>query len=356
MIHCLAMKKSSNQTIGIDLGDRKHAICVLDDAGSVIEERSITNHRESLRRLSKKYPKALMVMEVGSHSPWISRFLSNLRHRVLVANPRKVRAIYQNTRKSDERDANMLARIARVDESLLFPIEHGTEEAQRDLLQIKLRDNIVRQRVDVISAVRFTLKSMGIKLKSPNTNYFARYAREALRDDHPEVAKLVEPSLIVIDAMTAQIKHLDKELEELAETNYPITRKLREIKGVGVITALVFVLTIGDPARFEKARDVGAYLGLVPRRDQSGDVDMELRISKAGDKILRRLLVGAAQYILGPFGEDCDMKNKGERLIERGGRRAKKKAVVAIARTLSVVMLTLWKNDGNYERFRPSAA
>ena len=356
MIHCLAMKKSSNQTIGVDLGDRKHAICVLDDAGSVIEERSITNHRESLRRLSKKYPKALMVMEVGSHSPWISRFLSDLSHRVLVANPRKVRAIYQNTRKSDERDANMLARIARVDESLLFPIEHGTEEAQRDLLQIKLRDNIVRQRVDVISAVRFTLKSMGIKLKSPNTNYFARYAREALRDDHPEVAKLVEPSLIVIDAMTAQIKHLDKELEELAETNYPITRKLREIKGVGVITALVFVLTIGDPARFEKARDVGAYLGLVPRRDQSGDVDMELRISKAGDKILRRLLVGAAQYILGPFGEDCDMKSKGERLIERGGRRAKKKAVVAIARTLSVVMLTLWKNDGNYERFRTSAA
>jgi transposase len=282
--------------------------------------------------------------------------LSDLSHRVLVANPRKVRAIYQNTRKSDERDANMLARIARVDESLLFPIEHGTEEAQRDLLQIKLRDNIVRQRVDVISAVRFTLKSMGIKLKSPNTNYFARYAREALRDDHPEVANLVEPALIVIDAMTAQIKHLDKELEELAETKYPVTRKLREIKGVGVITALVFVLTIGDPARFEKARDVGAYLGLVPKRDQSGNVDMELRISKAGDKILRRLLVGAAQYILGPFGEDCDMKRKGERLIERGGRRAKKKAVVAIARTLSVVMLTFWKNGGNYERFRTSAA
>jgi transposase len=197
---------------------------------------------------------------------------------------------------------------------------------------------------------------MGIKLKSPNTNYFARYAREALRDDHPEVANLVEPALIVIDAMTAQIKHLDKELEELAETKYPVTRKLREIKGVGVITALVFVLTIGDPARFEKARDVGAYLGLVPKRDQSGNVDMELRISKAGDKILRRLLVGAAQYILGPFGEDCDMKRKGERLIERGGRRAKKKAVVAIARTLSVVMLTLWKNGGNYERFRTSAA
>ncbi|YCM46362.1 transposase [Verrucomicrobiaceae bacterium 227] len=97
------MKKLSNKTIGIDLGDKKHAICVLDHTGSVIEERFITNHRESLRRLSRKYPGALMVMEVGSHSPWISRFLSDLEHRVLVANPRKVRAIYQNTRKSDER-------------------------------------------------------------------------------------------------------------------------------------------------------------------------------------------------------------------------------------------------------------
>ena len=149
------MKTSSSTTVGIDLGDKKHAICAIDALGECIDERTITNHRESLRRLSQKYPEALMVMEVGSHSPWLSRFLTDLGHRVLVANPRKVRAIYQNTRKSDERDAKMLAKIARVDESLLFPIEHGSEEAQRDLLQIKLRDNLVRQRVDVISAVRF---------------------------------------------------------------------------------------------------------------------------------------------------------------------------------------------------------
>lgn len=339
---------NSGVTVGIDLGDKKHAICVLETNGEIIDERTITNHRDSLRRLSKKYPCALMVMEVGSHSPWISRYFGGLGHRVIVANPRKVRAIYQNTRKSDERDARMLAKIARMDESLLFPIQHGSEEAQRDLLQIKLRDNIVRQRVDVISAVRFTLKSMGIGLRSPNTNYFTRYARQALATEHVEVAALIEPSLLVIDTMTEQIKILDKELELLADQKYPITRAMRDITGVGVITSLAFVLTIEDPERFEKVRDVGAYLGLVPKRDQSGDLDKQLRISKAGDKHLRRLLVSAAQYIIGPFGVECDLRDKGHRLIERGGQRAKKKAVIAVARTLAVVLLALWKSGKPY--------
>lgn len=346
------IETSSGVTVGIDLGDKKHAICVLTSDGEIIDERTITNHRDSLRRLSKKYPGASIVFEVGSHSPWISRYLAGLGHRVIVANPRKVRAIYQNTRKSDERDARMLAKIARMDESLLFPIQHGSDEAQRDLLQIKLRDNIVRQRVDVISAVRFTLKSMGIGLKSPNTNYFSKYARKALSCEHAEVAALIEPSLLVIDAMTGQIKKLDKELELLADQKYPATEVMREITGVGVITSLAFVLTIVDPERFAKARDVGAYLGLVPKRDQSGDLDKELRISKAGDKQLRRLLVSAAQYIIGPFGPDCDLRDKGHRLIERGGQRAKKKAVIAVTRTLAVVLLTLWKNGTPYQAKR----
>jgi len=329
LILCLVMKKSSSTTIGIDLGDKKHAICVLDAQGKPIDERKITNRRESLRRLSQKYPAALMVMEVGSHSPWMSRFLTGLGHRVLVANPRKVRAIYQNNRKSDDRDARMLAQIARVDEELLHPIQHGSEEAQRDLLQIK-----------------------GLSLRSPSTPTFARYARKTLEKEQPEILSLIEPSLQVIDQMTEQIKNLDKALEELANEKYPITQTLREITGVGSITSLTFVLVIGDPERFQNARDVGAYLGLVPKRDQSGDLDRELRISKAGDKLLRKLLVGAAQYIIGPFGPDCDLRRKGERLIERGGQRAKKKAVVAVARSLAVIMLTLWKKNSPYQPLR----
>jgi len=352
------MKKNTvpEITIGIDLGDKKHAVCVMSFDGEIVEQRSITNHKESLRRLSKKYPKSRIVFEVGSHSPWISRFLFGLDHEVIVANPRKTRAIYSNDRKSDEIDALMLAKIGRLDPSLLHPIEHQSEQAQRDLLQIKLRDNLVRQRVDIISAVRFTLKSLGYRLASPNTNCFAKRARLDLEKNAPEFLVMVEPSLQVIDLMTVKIKELDKKIEKLGEEQYPETKRLRQITGIGPITALAYILTVGDPKRFKRSRDVGAYFGMVPKRDQSGELDKELRISKAGDAYVRRLLVGAAQYILGPFGPDSDLKRHGLDLAARGGRGAKKKAVVATARKLAVLMHVLWVRETNYQALQQEAA
>ena len=340
---------SSTRTVGIDLGDRKHAVCVLDATGEILHQESITNTRGSLTALSRRNPGALMVMEVGMQSPWISRFLTDLGHRVLVANPRKVRAIYKNDRKCDRKDAEMLARIARTDETLLYPVEHGTEEMQLDLLQIKLRDNLVRQRVDIISSVRFTLKSLGIALRSPNTASFSRYARKALSVEHADVLSLIEPSLEVLDSMTEQIRTLEKCIETTAFEKYPETQFLTQIAGIGTLTSLTFVLTVGDPTRFRRRRDVAAYFGLVPKRDQSGETDKQLRISKAGDSYMRRLLVNAAQYILGPFGPDCALKRQGIKLAERGGGRAKKKAVIAIARKLTVLMLTLWQDELVYE-------
>jgi len=338
-------------TAGIDLGDKKHAICVIDSAGEIIDARKITNHRESFRRLSKKFPDARIVMEVGSHSPWISRFFSDLGHEVIVANARKLRAIYTNDRKSDELDALMLAKLGRIDPSLLHPIAHQGEQAQIDLLQIRLRDNLVRQRVHIISSVRFTLKSLGHTLKSPNTHCFAKQARANLTDAEAprlDLLAMIEPSLLVIDAMTTQIKELDRSIEKLGREHYLTTLLLRQIPGVGPITALAFVLTIGDPDRFASSRDIGAYFGLVPKRDQSGDVDKQLRISKAGNSYLRKLLVGAAQYILGPFGPDSDLRRSGLKLAERGGRAAKKKAVVATARKLGVLMHTMWVRQSDY--------
>lgn len=335
-------------TIGLDLGDKKHAICVLDQEGEIIEERMITNHRESLRRISQKYPGSRIAIEVGSHSPWIKRFLTELKHEVFVANPRKLRAIYMSDRKSDKNDARMLARIARVDPRMLHPIDHGTEEAQRDLLQVKLRDNLVRQRVHIISSVRFTLKSLGVSLPSPNSACFAKRCRTILQGNEDALLAMIEPSLQVIDMMTQKIRELERALEMLSENKYPVTRRLRQIVGIGPITALSFVLTIEDPEMFDRSRDVGAYLGLVPKRDQSGALDKQLRISKAGDVYLRSLLVGCAQYILGPFGPDTDLKRHGLMLAERGSGRNKRKAVVAIARKLAVLMLTLWKRECDY--------
>ena len=349
------MKKTTKLTIGIDLGDRKHAICIIDQNGDIIHESMLSNTREDIARFLKNYPESLIAMEVGMHSPWLSRFLKSLGYRVIVANPRKLRAIYENPRKSDKKDALMLAKLARADESLLSPIEHRSEKAQRDLLQIKLRDNLVRQRVNIISSVRFILKSLGIKTKSPKTSYFTKHLRREIEDDYPEILVLVEPSLLVIDQITEQVKELDKAIETLAAEQYPETQLISQITGVGALTSLTFVLTIEDPKRFKRGRDVGSYLGLVPKRDQSGETDKELRISKAGDRYLRTLLVNAAHYVLGPFGPDCELKRHGLKLAERGGSRAKKKAAIAIARKLSVLMLTLWKNQSVYELERTAA-
>jgi transposase len=348
---CFFPMKTSipSTTIGLDLGDKKHAICVLNRKGEIVDERTITNHRESLRRLSQKHPKSRIALEVGSHSPWISRLFDGLGHEVIVANPRKLRAVYTSNRKCDKTDAQMIARLARVDPKLLHPIQHSSEEAQRDLLQVKLRDNLVRQRVDIISSIRFTLKSLGVRLPSPNTGCFAKRCRTLLAKDQPELLTMVEPSLQIIDVMTKNIRELEHRIEELSVQRYPVTMRLRQITGVGPITGLTFVLTIGDPKRFESPRDVAAYLGLVPKRDQSGDLDKQLPISKAGDAYLRRLLVSSAQYILGPFGPDCDLKRHGLELAGRGGRCARKKAVVAIARKLSVLLLTLWKREVDYQ-------
>lgn len=358
MLHS-AMKTKSNTssaiTVGLDLGDRRHAVCVLDAKGGILKQETITNHRESLTALSRRHPRALIAMEVGSHSPWISRLFKALGHRVLVANPRKIRAIYQNERKSDRKDAEILARLARSDEKLLHPVEHVAEEFQRDLLQIKLRDNLVRQRVDIISSVRFTLKSLGVMLPSPNSASFARHARNKLRNEHSGLLLLIEPSLCVLDAMTEQIRSLEKSIDEMAAEKYPESEFLTQITGVGTLTSLTFILTVGDPARFKRKRDVAAFLGLVPRRDQSGETDKQLRISKAGNTYLRKLLVGCAQYILGPFGPDTALKRKGIQLAERGGPRAKRKAVVAVARNLAVLLLTLWHDEAIYQPLRRAA-
>jgi len=345
-------KTKKKTTIGLDLGDRKHTYCVLDPAGRIHKEGTIANTRPHLESLSKSYPGAVVIMEAGTHSPWVSRFLEEQGMEVIVANPRKTRAIYQNERKSDQRDAVMLARIGRMDRALLCPIEHGSEEAQRDLVQIKLRDALVRSRVSLINSVRFTLKSLGYAVSNPSSQ---RFHKTVLTEVPAHYQVMITPSVKALEALTAQIKTLEEEISRLAKERYPETLFLQQVSGVGPITSLYFVLKVGDPWRFGNVRDVGAFVGLCPRRDQSGECDKELRISKCGDRYLRRLLVSAAQYILGPFGSESALRTQGIQLAKDGTARAKKRAVVAVARKLSVLLLTLWRKQLIYEPFHAMA-
>jgi transposase len=340
--------KRSRIKIGLDLGDRRHRFCALDKEGHVLEEGTLGNTRECLSELSCRYGGALIVMEAGCHSPWISRYLEQLGCEVVVSNPRKTRAIYQHERKSDRRDALMLARIARMEPALLYPVRHGSEQAQQDLLRIKLRDSLVRARVGVINSLRFTLKSLGYTVANPSTERF----HKVIEGQIPEpVGRVIAPSVRALEELSLQIKLLDREIIALARSKYADTAWLEQIPGVGPITALYFVLKIQDPARFDRVRDVGAFIGLCPRRNQSGENDPQLRISKRGDAYLRRLLVSAAQYILGPFGPPSALRQYGLALAAGGTPRAKKRAVVAVARKLAVLLLTLWKNKSAYQAF-----
>jgi len=335
---------NSGFTLGLDLGDRAHHVCVLDAAGQILREASLPNTRPALAQLLTEFPRATVALEAGTHSPWISRYLTGLGAKVLVANPRKLHAISRSERKCDQRDARMLARLARVDPALLHPIQHGSAQAQHDLLGLKLRDALVRTRVNLINAVRFTLKSLGHPVRNPSSESFHKTV-----DVPADCLPVVQPLLAVLAHVTEQIKAMERDLVARSKKDYPATQRLQQITGVGPLTALCFVLKIGDPQRFSRGRDVGAYFGLCPRRDQSGGTDKQLRISKCGDGLMRRLLVSAAHYVLGPFGPPCALREHGQRLAGTGSAREKKRAVVAVARKLAVLLLSLWKHGTNYE-------
>jgi transposase len=202
--------------------------------------------------------------------------------------------------------------------------------------------------VGLINSLRFTLKSLGYTLANPSTERFHKVIQSALPES---VVQMIAPSMQAIEELSLRIKLLDREIRTLAHIKYTETTWLEQIPGVGPITALYFVLKIGDPARFERVRDVGAFIGLCPRRDQSGENDPQLRISKRGDAYLRRLLVSSAQYILGPFAPPSVLRQYGLALAAGGTARAKKRAVVAVARKLAVLLLTVWKNKSPYQAF-----
>jgi transposase len=320
------------------------------DSGEVIEEGRVRTTPEALRRrfFSEQRPLRIAI-EAGTHSPWVSRVLEECGHEVLVANPRKVRLIYSNKRKTDEIDAENLARLARVDPKLLYPLKHRGEDSQAHLAIIRSREALVNARTQLVNHVRGTVKSFGARLpKCPAVSFHKKVVEHI-----PEALwPAVEPILETIGSLTEHIREYDRQLEMVCQEHYPETKLLRQVEGVGVLTALTFVLTLEDPYRFEKSRTVGAYLGLVPARDQSGDRDPQRRISKEGDEMLRKLLVGSAHYILGPFGQDSDLRRHGLKIAQRGGKRAKKRAVVAVARKLSVLLHSLWISAEVYEPLR----
>jgi transposase len=343
-------KERPKMTAGLDIGDKYSYLCLLDtDSGEVIEEGRLRTTPEALRRRFASERPLRIAIETGTYSPWVSRLLEECGHEVLVANARKLRLIYASKQKSDEVDAENLARLARVDPRLLYPLKHRGEDAQAHMAIIRSRQALVDCRTQLVNHVRGAVKSFGARLpKCPARSFHKRASEHIPQALWPALGPILEQ----IASLTQRIRDYERELETISKEHYPETALLRQVEGIGSLTALTFVLTVENPYRFERSRSVGAYLGLVPASDRSGDQDPQKRISKEGDQMLRKLLVGSAHYILGPFGSDSDLRRHGEKIASRGGKNAKKRAAVAVARKLGVLLHSLWTSGEIYEPLR----
>jgi transposase len=331
--------------VGIDIGDRYCQIAVLDLEGEVTESSRIRTTPAAFKRYFQGKLPMRVAMEVGTHSPWLVQLVNSLGHEALVGNACKLRLIHRNDQKSDEVDAELLARLCRFDPQLLYPICHKGNEARTAWAVLRSRDALVRSRTALINHVRGVVKPTGHRLPKCSAPNFGK-----LKNELPEpLIPILGPILQTVSQLTIQIKAYDQKIQLTGQDQYPQAMLLQQVPGVGPITSLAFVLTIGDPWRFTHNRDVGAYLGLVPRRSQTGQSDPELPITKAGSRYLRTMLVQCSHYILGPFGPDSDLRRSGERICSRGGKNAKKRARVAVARKLAVMMLSMLKTGEAYD-------
>ena len=342
-------RKCERLTIGLDLGDRSSCYCVLDAVGDVLLEQKVSTTPKAMREVFGSMPGCRIALETGTHSPWVSRLLSELGHEAIVAHARNVRLIAESKRKDDRLDAFTLARLVRIDPQLLCPVKHRSAEAQADLIVIRARAALVRNRTTLLNAARGLTKSYGEKLGRGNARSMKP---KAAQDLSPELKNALGPLMKEIQSVSERIRDYDELLESMAQSKYPEAERLKQIKGVGTLIALTYMLTLEDPGRFRKSRDAACYVGLQPGRRNSGQSEPQMRISKEGDPYLRALLVQAAHHILGPWGVDSDLRRWGVKLAEHGGKRGKKRATIAVARKLAVLLHRLWVSGDVYVPLR----
>lgn len=341
------MSKAIRIVAGIDVGDEASHVYAMDtETGEVLWDRPVPTATWAFQDLFGRWRDVRVALEVGTHSPWLSEALEGLGHEVLVANARKLRCIYAGTNKQDRLDAQKLAWLAKTEPRLLYPIRHRRRETRENLAVLRARNHLVHIRAGLTVTVRGIVKAHGARIPSGDPAYFPKKAAPHIPAG---LKRALDPILATIAELTAKIDAYDREVESMARERYPETAALREVPGVGWLTALCFVLTLEDPKRFRKSRDVGPALGLVPRRDQSGGTDRQLSITKTGDSYLRSLLVEAAHHILRRGAPDSDLKRWGRRRARRGGKSGKKRALIGVARRLAVLLHRLWVTQAAYE-------
>lgn len=335
--------------VAFDLGDRATHFCALDAERRVLERGRFATSHEGVLAFLKGRPLLRIVMEAGSQSPWLSAMLRSLGHQVHVVDPRRIALISKGHRKTDPRDAEVLGRMALGMPELLGEVHHRSSDDQADIAVLRARDLCVRTRTMYVQHVRGTLKAFGVRMKACSAKSFHRAVKDVIPD---ALRPALEGVLAMLEILERQIASYEKHMEQVVRERKPVALQLQHVNGVGPVVSLAFVLTVSDPFRFTSSRAVGSWVGLAPRVRSSGDQNPQLPISKTGDDYLRRLLTQSAQYILGPFGKDCDLRRFGLRLAERGGKGAKRRAISAVARKLAVLLHRLWVSGEAYDPFR----
>jgi transposase len=334
---------------GTDLHQDKTYVCILDDEGEVMERTTVRTTRRALSKYFKARGRMRVVMEAGGSSPWVSRLVERCGHEVLVCSPRRVRLIAESTLKADEVDAEVLARLVRIDPGFLGSVTHRSEEAQRLRSKLTVRTSLVETRTKWINAVKGILRGEGYRVAGGAPKSFPQ--RVAKLDLPADLRAVVDPLLTQLDLVNAEIDRREEDLKTVAD-DLPVVAHLRRIPGVGLIVALYYVLTIDDPERFRKSRDVAAYFGLRPTMRSSGNVSYFGRITREGDSEMRRLLVQAAHGLLRTRAR-CRLQDW---TVELAGRRGKGKAIVALARKLAVLMHRLWVTGEVFQPYPAKAA
>jgi transposase len=271
----------------------------------------------------------------------MDRLFRRMGFKTIVGNPGKIPSITKSNTKNDRNDARELARLALADPAMLHPVFLRDEVYQQMLRFHHARNMLISQRTQTINQIRGFAKSMGHRIECPSTE---RFHGQSKADWPRELEECAWPLMGALKTINLKIKAYDRLIERLAGRPEfkQMVERVRVVYGVGIIGSTVFVAAIGGrPDRFDHARDIGAYLGMIPKQDQSGDDDKQLHITHAGSDIVRTALVECAGVAMMSSAKDTDLKLKGLRIAMRGGKIARKKARVAVARGLAVTMLAL---------------
>ena len=336
-------------TIGADVSDRTTKICVMTKAEGgerriVVETTCATTKagfEEALSKFDRSWP---VVFETGTHCRWMDRLFKEMGFKTIVGNPGKIPSITKSNTKNDRNDARELARLAIADPAMLHPVFLRDEVYQQMLRFHHARNMLISQRTQTINQIRGFAKSMGHRIECSSTEKFHELGKAGWPRELEECAW---PLMGLLKTVNLKIRAYDRMIARLAERPEfkSMVERVREVYGVGIIGSTVFVAAIGGrPDRFGHARDVGPYLGMTPKQDQSGDDDKQLHITHAGADIVRATLVECAGVVMMSNAKDTDLKLKGLRIAMHGGGIAKKKAKVAVARALAVTMLALLKD------------